>query len=215
MLGTTCHDSHQFHACILEHLVTGLCASKNGSMCDMFVCFCTAAQVYLSVFIRSCVVSSTVISQVPLNDSALYVDCFAPFAVQNRREMAVTEARSRLGSVWYMGYSTDTSYLLHVFSTRFKRSTKEELQWLHDAHGIVIERKSTVERSKHALSDHIFLGECLQHRMKQFMQVPVGCLDFLLCWDLQLQADARRFLNIRLTNLSRYFDIFRYFSRIF
>ncbi len=35
------------------------------------------------------------------------------------------------------------------------------------------------------------------------------------CWDLQLQAYARRFPNIQLTNLSWYFDIFRYFSRIF
>ncbi|PBK94535.1 hypothetical protein ARMGADRAFT_1011972 [Armillaria gallica] len=35
------------------------------------------------------------------------------------------------------------------------------------------------------------------------------------CWNMQLQAYAGRFPNIRLTHLSRYFDIFRYFSRIF
>ena len=79
--GTMCHNYSQFCACILEHLVTGLCASRNGSMCDMFVRSCTAAGVYPSVFVMSCVVSSTVVDQVHSDDSAIYVDCFAPFAV--------------------------------------------------------------------------------------------------------------------------------------
>ncbi len=56
---------------------------------------------------------------------------------------------------------------------------------------------------------------------KQLMQAVLTMAEedlFLLltgCGDLQLQADAGRFPNIQLTNLSQYFDIFRYFSRIF